>query len=130
MTVRDEVSIAGVPWPVYKLLALAIGFMVLVIVALTTASAAPSVLAAAASGTVVWLALGRLPVGRPLTPSSSRRSVSRSAATAEASESSSASVIPARRRTVNNTSQRGSPTPPGITRIGLYTASPDGSRTT
>ena len=25
MTVRDEVSIAGVPWPVYKLLALAIG---------------------------------------------------------------------------------------------------------
>jgi len=58
MTVRDEVSIAGVPWPVYKLLALAIGFMVLVIVALATASAAPSVLAAAASGTVVWLALG------------------------------------------------------------------------
>ena len=57
MTVRDEVSIAGVPWPVYKLLALAIGFMVLVIVAFATSSAAPSVLAAAAAGTVVWLAL-------------------------------------------------------------------------
>jgi hypothetical protein len=57
MTARDEVSIAGVPWPVYKLLALAIGFIVLVIVALATGSAAPSVLAAAASGTVVWLAL-------------------------------------------------------------------------
>jgi hypothetical protein len=58
VTVRDEVSIAGVPWPVYKLLALAIGFMVLVIVAIATASAAPSVLAAAAAGTVVWLVLG------------------------------------------------------------------------
>jgi hypothetical protein len=58
MTVRDEISIAGVPWPVYKLLALAIGFMVLVIVAFATSSAAPSVLAAAAAGTVVWLALG------------------------------------------------------------------------
>lgn len=57
MTVRDEVSIAGVAWPVYKLLALAIGFLVLVIVALATTSAAPSVLAAAAAGTVVWLAL-------------------------------------------------------------------------
>lgn len=58
MTVRDEVSIAGVPWPVYKLLALAIGFVVLVIVAIATGSAAPSVLAAAASGTLVWLTLG------------------------------------------------------------------------
>jgi hypothetical protein len=57
MTVHDEVSIAGVAWPVYKLLALAIGFLVLVIVALATSSAAPSVLAAAAAGTVVWLAL-------------------------------------------------------------------------
>jgi hypothetical protein len=57
MTVRDEVSIAGVAWPVYKLLALAIGFLVLVIVAVATASAAPSVLAAAAAGTVVWLTL-------------------------------------------------------------------------
>ena len=57
MTVRDEVSIAGVAWPVYKLLALAIGLVVLVIVAVATSSAAPSVLAAAAAGTVVWLAL-------------------------------------------------------------------------
>jgi hypothetical protein len=58
MTVRDEVSIAGVPWPVYKLLALVIGFLVLVIVAVATTSAAPSVLAAAAAGTLVWLTLG------------------------------------------------------------------------
>ena len=58
MTVRDEVSIAGVAWPVYKLLALVIGFIVLVIVAIATTSAAPSVLAAAAASTVVWLGLG------------------------------------------------------------------------
>ena len=57
MTVRDEVIIAGVPWPVYKLLALAIGLMVMVIVAVATSSAAPSVLAAAAAASVVWLAL-------------------------------------------------------------------------
>jgi len=57
VTVRDEVSIAGVAWPVYKLLALAIGLLVLVIVAVATSSAAPSVMAAAAAGTVVWLAL-------------------------------------------------------------------------
>jgi ABC-type polysaccharide/polyol phosphate export permease len=57
VTVRDEVSIAGVAWPVYKLLALAIGLIVLVTVAVATSSAAPSVLAAAAAGTVVWLAL-------------------------------------------------------------------------
>ena len=58
MTVRDELSIAGVAWPLYKLLALAIGFLVLLIVAVATSSAAPSVLAAAAAGTLVWLALG------------------------------------------------------------------------
>ena len=57
MTVRDQVNIAGVPWPVYKLLALAIGLIVLVIVAVATTAAAPSVLAAAAAGTVVWLGL-------------------------------------------------------------------------
>ena len=61
MTVRDEVSIAGVPWPVYKLLALAIGLVVLLIVAVATSSAAPSVLAAAAAGTFVWLALRPFP---------------------------------------------------------------------
>lgn len=51
-------SIAGVPWPLYKVLALAVGFIVAVIVAVATADAAPSVLAAAAAGTVVWLGLG------------------------------------------------------------------------
>jgi hypothetical protein len=54
----SQVLIAGVPWPVYKLAALAVGFLVLVIVGVATMSAAPSVLAAAAAGTVVWLGLG------------------------------------------------------------------------
>ncbi|MCV7299007.1 hypothetical protein H7J93_05070 [Mycobacterium barrassiae] len=58
MTVRDQVSIAGVPWPVYKVLALAVAAIVAVIVAVATTSAAPAVLAAAAAGTVVWLGLG------------------------------------------------------------------------
>jgi hypothetical protein len=58
VTVRDEVSIAGVPWPVYKLLALAIGFLVLAVVAVITGSATAAVVAGAAAGTVVWLGLG------------------------------------------------------------------------
>jgi len=55
MTVRDEVLIAGVPWPVYKLAALLVGAVVLVLVGVVTGSAAPAVLTAAASATVVWL---------------------------------------------------------------------------
>ena len=58
MTVRDEVRIAGVPWPVYKLVALAVGLLVLLIVAVTTTTAAHSVLAATAAGTLVWLVPG------------------------------------------------------------------------
>jgi hypothetical protein len=58
MAVRDEVSIAGVPWPVYKLLALAIGFLVLAVVVVATGSAAPAVVAGAAAGALVWLGLG------------------------------------------------------------------------
>lgn len=58
VTVRDEVLIAGVPWPVYKLAALVVGAFVLVAVAVVTTSAAPAVLTAAASATAVWLGLG------------------------------------------------------------------------
>jgi hypothetical protein len=58
MTVRDEVLIAGVPWPVYKLVALAVGFFVLVIVGIVTTSAAPAVLGGASAGAVAWLVLG------------------------------------------------------------------------
>ena len=63
MTVPDEVLIAGVPWPVYKLAALLVGAVVLIGVGVVTASAAPAVLTAAASATAVWLAL-RVPASR------------------------------------------------------------------
>jgi hypothetical protein len=52
------VSIAGVPWPRYKVVALIAGFAVFVIVGVLTTSAAPAVLAAGATGTAAWLGLG------------------------------------------------------------------------
>lgn len=54
-----QVDIAGVPWPTYKLIALAIGVLVLVGVGVATTSAAPAVLSAAAVTMVVWLGLSR-----------------------------------------------------------------------
>ncbi len=53
-----EVSIAGVPWPAYKVLALVVGFLVFAVVGVLTTSAGPAVLTAAAVATVVWLAGG------------------------------------------------------------------------
>jgi uncharacterized membrane protein len=52
-----EVSVAGVPWPVYKLVALAIGALVFIVVGVATMSLGPAVLSAAAAGTVTGLAL-------------------------------------------------------------------------
>ncbi len=56
-----EVSIAGVPWPAYKVVALAVGLLVLVVVGLIAASAAPAVLGGAGAAAVVWLTAGRIP---------------------------------------------------------------------
>jgi hypothetical protein len=53
-----QVRIAGVPWPLYKLVALGVGLAVLLVVGALTTSAAPAVLTAAAAATVVWVALG------------------------------------------------------------------------
>ena len=53
-----EICIAGVPWPAYKLIALAVGAIVLLVVGIATMSAAPAVLSGAAAATVVWLFLG------------------------------------------------------------------------
>jgi hypothetical protein len=58
MTTPTEVHIAGVPWPAYKVIALAVGALVAVVVGLTTMSAAPAVLSAAAAAVTVWLGLG------------------------------------------------------------------------
>ncbi|HET9875724.1 MAG TPA: hypothetical protein VFQ37_08150 [Mycobacterium sp.] len=57
---RSHVLIAGVPWPVYKLVALVAALLVLLGVGVVTASAATAVLTAAATGTAVWLVLGPL----------------------------------------------------------------------
>lgn len=57
MTTPTEVRIAGVPWPLYKLIALAVGLVVLVVVGLATATVGPAVVAAFAAAAVVWLAL-------------------------------------------------------------------------
>jgi hypothetical protein len=58
MTTSTEVRIAGVPWPAYKLIALAVGALVLVVVGLATMSAAPAVLGGAVAAVIVWLGLG------------------------------------------------------------------------
>lgn len=58
MATPTEVHIAGVPWPAYKLMALTVGVVVLVVVGFTAASPAAAVLAAAASTVVAWLGLG------------------------------------------------------------------------
>ena len=55
-TLTAQVPIAGVPWPLYKLVALAVGLSAFVVVFLVTGSAAPAVLTAAAVTTVVWVA--------------------------------------------------------------------------
>ena len=57
MTVRDEVLIAGVPWPAYKLVALLVGVVVLLGVGIVTMSTAPAVLTGAAAATAVWVGL-------------------------------------------------------------------------
>lgn len=54
------VSIAGVPWPTYKVASLLVGFVVFVVVGVVTGSAAPAVLAGSGVAALTWLALGSL----------------------------------------------------------------------
>ena len=54
----STVSIAGVPWPAYKVVALLVGLLVFAAVALATTAAAPAVLSGAGAGVVVWVSLG------------------------------------------------------------------------
>lgn len=49
------VSIAGVPWPRYKVLALIAALITFVAVGVVATAAAPAVLTAAAVATVVWI---------------------------------------------------------------------------
>jgi hypothetical protein len=53
-----DVSIAGVPWPAYKVIALIVALVTFVVVGAWTLSAAPAVLAAAAAATASWVGFG------------------------------------------------------------------------
>ncbi|MDG4668866.1 hypothetical protein [Mycobacterium sp. 236(2023)] len=54
----SSISIAGVAWPVYKVVALLMGLLVFVVVAAATTSAAPAVLTATGITVLAWVALG------------------------------------------------------------------------
>ncbi|MGU3499130.1 hypothetical protein [Mycobacterium sp. C31M] len=58
MTTHTEIAIAGVPWPMYKVLALVLGALALVVVGVAASSMGPAVLTAAGTATVVWLVGG------------------------------------------------------------------------
>jgi Flp pilus assembly protein TadB len=55
MTSMDQVQIAGVPWPRYKLVALVIGLIVFAVVGVVTMNPASAVLLAAGTSTIFWL---------------------------------------------------------------------------
>ncbi|MBX7432887.1 hypothetical protein JDV09_12325 [Mycobacterium sp. Y57] len=55
------VSIAGVAWPTYKVIALLVGLLVFGVVAVATMSAGPAVLAGTGVATLAWIALRVLP---------------------------------------------------------------------
>ena len=54
----STVSIAGVPWPLYKVVALLVGLLVFVVVGLATAAMSLAVLSGAGVGALTWLAFG------------------------------------------------------------------------
>ncbi|BBX16706.1 hypothetical protein CRI77_03050 [Mycolicibacterium duvalii] len=49
------VSIAGVPWPLYKVVALIVGLATFIVVGAIAASAAPAVLIGAGAATLAWI---------------------------------------------------------------------------
>lgn len=53
-------SIAGVPWPAYKVISLLLGLLTFVAVGGFTLSAGPAVLSGAGVATLLWLTLGRI----------------------------------------------------------------------
>ena len=54
----STVSIAGVAWPLYKVVALLVGLVVFVVVGLATGSAGPAFLSGAGLAAVTWLTVG------------------------------------------------------------------------
>ncbi|MFB1297474.1 hypothetical protein ACAG24_018330 [Mycobacterium sp. pW049] len=60
----STVSIAGVAWPTYKVVALIVGLLVFVVVGVATASAGPAVLSGAGAAALAWLSIGLLTSSR------------------------------------------------------------------
>jgi hypothetical protein len=52
------VSIAGVLWPTYKVVALLIGVVIFAVVGMVTMSVAPAILIASGAATIAWIGLG------------------------------------------------------------------------
>lgn len=52
-----DISVAGVPWPAYKIFALILGALVFVAAGLLTLSVSAAVLSGAGAATVAWLGL-------------------------------------------------------------------------
>lgn len=57
---EPSVLIAGVPWPVYKVVALVLGTAVFILVGAVSMTVDMAVLAGAATAAVTWVGLGRL----------------------------------------------------------------------
>ncbi|WP_280387338.1 hypothetical protein [Nocardia wallacei] len=64
---RQVIDIAGTPWPVYKLEALALAMVTCLILALITGSLQAAVLTAAAAGALRWI-LGAVRASAPDRP--------------------------------------------------------------
>ena len=54
----STVSVAGVPWPTYKVVALLLGLLGFAVVAVVTTAAAAAVLSGAGIAAIVWIVLG------------------------------------------------------------------------
>lgn len=60
----EQISVAGVPWPVYKLVALLAGLLTVLVIAAVSASPAAAVLSGAGVATLIWLAAAALGADR------------------------------------------------------------------
>ena len=56
--IPTTVSVAGVPWPTYKVVALLLGLLGFAVVAVVTTAAAAAVLSGAGIAAIVWIVLG------------------------------------------------------------------------
>lgn len=56
--IASTVSIAGVPWPAYKVIALLVGVLVFAVVAVPATTMGPAVLSGAGVAAALWVGIG------------------------------------------------------------------------